>query len=102
MQSVFGFHDLSRFNVFLYATTPSDGSPYRQKIEREAQHFLDVSTWSNQQVVERIVMDNIHVLMNLNGYTKGARNEIFAARRVRADGVHGLCWQHGVVLDDGW
>ena len=80
MQSVFGFHDLSRFNVFLYATTPSDGSPYRQKIEREAQHFLDVSAWSNQQVVERIVMDNIHVLMNLNGYTKGARNEIFAAR----------------------
>ncbi|SNX83267.1 related to UDP-N-acetylglucosaminyltransferase [Melanopsichium pennsylvanicum] len=80
MQSVFGFHDLSRFNVFLYATTPSDGSPYRQKIEREAQHFLDVSTWSNQQVVERIVNDNIHILMNLNGYTKGARNEIFAAR----------------------
>ncbi|SPO24803.1 related to UDP-N-acetylglucosaminyltransferase [Ustilago trichophora] len=80
MQSVFGFHDLSRFNVFLYATTPSDGSPYRQKIEREAQHFLDVSAWSNQQVVERIVMDNVHVLMNLNGYTKGARNEIFAAR----------------------
>uniref|UniRef100_V5ER50 protein O-GlcNAc transferase n=2 Tax=Kalmanozyma brasiliensis (strain GHG001) TaxID=1365824 RepID=V5ER50_KALBG len=80
MQSVFGFHDLSRFNIFLYATTPSDGSPYRLKIEREAQHFADVSTWSNQQVVERIVMDNIHVLMNLNGYTKGARNEIFAAR----------------------
>ncbi len=80
MQSVFGFHDLSRFSVYLYATTPSDGSPYRQKIEREAQHFLDVSAWSNQQVVERIVMDNIHVLMNLNGYTKGARNEIFAAR----------------------
>ncbi|TKY86779.1 hypothetical protein EX895_004419 [Sporisorium graminicola] len=80
MQSVFGFHDRSRFNVFLYATTPSDGSPYRRKIESEAQHFLDVSAWSNQQVVERIVMDNIHVLMNLNGYTKGARNEIFAAR----------------------
>lgn len=80
MQSVFGFHDLSRFNIFLYATTASDGSPYRQKIEREAQHFLDVSGWSNQQLVERIVMDNIHVLMNLNGYTKGARNEVFAAR----------------------
>lgn len=80
MQSVFGFHDRSRFNIFLYATTPSDESPYRRKIESEAQHFIDVSAWSNQQVVERIVMDNIHVLMNLNGYTKGARNEIFAAR----------------------
>ncbi|PWN50290.1 hypothetical protein IE53DRAFT_369041 [Violaceomyces palustris] len=80
MQSVFGFHDLSRFNVFLYATTPSDGSPYREKIEREAQHFIDVSSWSNQVIIERILHDNIHILMNLNGYTKGARNEVFAAR----------------------
>ncbi|KAK0553606.1 hypothetical protein OC846_002447 [Tilletia horrida] len=80
MQSVFGFHDRSRFNVFMYATTPSDQSPYRQKIESESEHFLDVSSWSNQQVVERILQDGIHVLMNLNGYTKGARNEIFAAR----------------------
>ncbi|KAE8227248.1 hypothetical protein CF319_g268 [Tilletia indica] len=80
MQSVFGFHDRTRFNVTMYATTPSDQSPYRQKIEKEAEHFIDVSSWSNQQVVERILQDGIHVLMNLNGYTKGARNEIFAAR----------------------
>ncbi|EPQ28914.1 uncharacterized protein PFL1_03715 [Pseudozyma flocculosa PF-1] len=80
MQSVFGFHDLERFNVFLYATTASDSSPYRAKIEREAQHFVDVSSWSHQQIVERVIADNIHVLMNLNGYTKGARNEVFAAR----------------------
>ncbi|KAK0529852.1 hypothetical protein OC834_003515 [Tilletia horrida] len=80
MQSVFGFHDRTRFNVFMYATTASDQSPYRQKIEKESEHFLDVSSWSNQQVVERILQDGIHVLMNLNGYTKGARNEIFAAR----------------------
>lgn len=80
MQSVFGFHDLSKFNVFLYATTASDQSPYRQKIEREAQIFTDVSTWSNQQIIERVLEDGIHVLMNLNGYTKGARNEVFAVR----------------------
>ncbi|CAD6900755.1 unnamed protein product [Tilletia controversa] len=80
MQSVFGFHDRSRFNVYMYATTPSDQSPYRQKIENESEHFIDVSSWSNQQIVERILQDGIHVLMNLNGYTKGARNEVFAAR----------------------
>ncbi|KAI9315670.1 glycosyl transferase family 41-domain-containing protein [Dichotomocladium elegans] len=80
MQSVFGFHDKSKFEVFCYATTASDNSVYRQKIDREAEHFIDVSTWSNQQIVERIVADKIHVLVNLNGYTKGARNEIFAAR----------------------
>lgn len=67
MQSVFGFHDLNRFNVYLYATTASDGSPYRQKIEREAQHFVDCSSWSHQQIVEQVISDGIHVLMNLNG-----------------------------------
>lgn len=80
MQSVFGFHDKAKYDVYCYATTPSDNSPYRQKIERESEHFLDVSSWSNQQVVEKVVADGIHILINLNGYTKGARNEIFAAR----------------------
>ncbi|GAA5882402.1 hypothetical protein JCM3774_004299 [Rhodotorula dairenensis] len=80
MQSVFGMHDLSRFNVFVYATSPSDQSPYRQKIEAESQNFVNVSAMSTQQIVERIVHDEIHVLINLSGYTKGARNEVFAAR----------------------
>lgn len=80
MQSVFGFHDKKKYDVYCYATTVSDHSPYRQKIERECEHFYDVSSWSNQQVVERILEDGIHILINLNGYTKGARNEIFAAR----------------------
>ncbi|KDN40777.1 glycosyltransferase family 41 protein [Tilletiaria anomala UBC 951] len=80
MQSCFGFHDRSRFNIHLYATTVSDQSPFRQKIEKEAQHFLDVSAWTNEQVIDRIIQDCIHILINLNGYTKGARNEIFAAR----------------------
>ncbi|KAJ1926674.1 hypothetical protein IWQ60_003589 [Tieghemiomyces parasiticus] len=80
MQSVFGFHDRTRFQVICYATTASDGSPYREKIEREADVFLDVSAWSMPAILERINQDQIHVLINLNGYTKGARNELFAAR----------------------
>ena len=80
MQSVFGYHDLSRFNVYVYATSPSDKSPYRLKIEAESQHFVDVSRLSTEQIVHRIVHDEIHVLVNLSGYTKGARNEVFAAR----------------------
>ncbi|BGP12958.1 hypothetical protein JCM10213v2_000875 [Rhodosporidiobolus nylandii] len=80
MQSVFGYHDTSRFNIFVYATSPSDKSPYRLKIEQESQHFVDCSRESTQQIVDRIVRDEIHVLINLSGYTKGARNEVFAAR----------------------
>src|ERR1700734_2951935 len=58
MQSVFGFHNLSRAKAFCYATTARDNSVHRQQIDE----------------------DGIHILVNLNGYTRGARNEIFAAR----------------------
>ncbi|SCZ91024.1 BZ3500_MvSof-1268-A1-R1_Chr1-3g02487 [Microbotryum saponariae] len=80
MQSVFGFHDTTCFNIFVYATSASDRSPYRLKIEAESQNFYDVSARSTQEIVDQIVRDEIHVLINLSGYTKGARNEIFAAR----------------------
>ncbi|GJJ09471.1 hypothetical protein Clacol_003694 [Clathrus columnatus] len=71
MQSVFGFHDKNKFEVYVYATSSSDGSDYRKKIEFESQHFMDVSVWSTKDIVE---------LLNLGGYTKGARNDVFAAR----------------------
>jgi protein O-GlcNAc transferase len=80
MLSTFSFHNHQKFNIFVYATTSSDNSHYRQRIEQDAQVFRDVSNSSTQEVVERITEDKIHVLVNLGGYTKGARNDIFALR----------------------
>jgi hypothetical protein len=80
MQSVFGLHNLARIKAFCYATTASDGSVHRQQIEREAPVFCDVSNWSSDKLINQITRDGIHILVNLNGYTRGARNEIFAAR----------------------
>lgn len=80
MQSVFGMHDGNRVKAFCYATTASDKSHHRLQIEREAPVFRDVSTWGADKLVGQIVSDGIHILVNLNGYTRGARNEIFAAR----------------------
>ncbi|MCJ1479047.1 hypothetical protein MMC13_007731 [Lambiella insularis] len=80
MQSVFGFHNPARVKAFCYATTASDNSVHREQIEREAPVFYDASAWSIDRLVKRIVDDEIHILINLNGYTRGARNEVFAAR----------------------
>jgi hypothetical protein len=80
MQSVFGMHDPRRAKAICYATTASDNSIHRQQIEREAPVFRDVSSWGPDKIVKQIVEDQIHILVNLNGYTRGARNEIFAAR----------------------
>lgn len=80
MQSVFGFHNPDKVQAFCYATTASDKSVHRQQIEREAPIFRDVSSWTSDKLVDQIVADGIHILVNLNGYTRGARNEVFAAR----------------------
>lgn len=78
MGSVFGMHDRSRVEVYCYALSPNDGSEWRSRIEREAEHFIDVSAWGICDIAGKISADGIHVAINLNGYTKGARNEIFA------------------------
>ncbi|KAK1145945.1 hypothetical protein N8T08_003892 [Aspergillus melleus] len=80
MQSVFGLHNPSRVKAYCYATTASDKSIHRQQIEKEAPVFYDASGWPIDLLVKQIVADGIHILINLNGYTRGARNEVFAAR----------------------
>ena len=49
----------------------------------------------NGQAADRINGDGIHIMVNLNGYTKGARNEIFALKPapiqvIELGGVGGL------------
>jgi tetratricopeptide (TPR) repeat protein len=80
MQSVFGMHDQTRVKAICYATTRSDNSPHRQQIEREAPVFHDAHTWIPEKLISQILADKIHILINLNGYTRGAKNEVFAAR----------------------
>ncbi|KAF2004585.1 glycosyltransferase family 41 protein [Amniculicola lignicola CBS 123094] len=80
MQSVFGLHDPNRVKAYCYATTASDQSIHRAQIEREAPVFHDASNWPAERLVQQILKDGIHILVNLNGYTRGAKNEVFAAR----------------------
>ncbi|XP_042395880.1 probable UDP-N-acetylglucosamine--peptide N-acetylglucosaminyltransferase SEC isoform X2 [Zingiber officinale] len=80
MGSVFGMHNRENVEVFCYALSQNDGSEWRQRIQSEAEHFIDVSSMSSDLIARKINEDTIHILVNLNGYTKGARNEIFAMK----------------------
>ncbi|VAH31544.1 unnamed protein product [Triticum turgidum subsp. durum] len=77
MGSVFGMHDRDNVEVFCYALSQNDGTEWRQRIQAEAEHFIDVSAMTSDVIAKMINEDKIQVLINLNGY-KGARNEIFA------------------------
>jgi tetratricopeptide (TPR) repeat protein len=107
MQSVFGLHNPKRAKAYCYATTASDGSEHRKQIEREAPVFYDASSWSAERLVNQIINDGIHVLVNLNGYTRGARNEVFAARAAPIQmafmgfaGTLGAEWCDYLLADD--
>lgn len=81
MQSIPGLHDKNNVEIFCYALSVDDGTTFRSKIAKETEHFIDLSQLPcNGKAADRIHADGIHILVNMNGYTKGARNEIFALR----------------------
>uniref|UniRef100_A0A8C5AY44 UDP-N-acetylglucosamine--peptide N-acetylglucosaminyltransferase 110 kDa subunit n=1 Tax=Gadus morhua TaxID=8049 RepID=A0A8C5AY44_GADMO len=81
MQSIPGMHISDKFEVFCYALSPDDSTNFRVKVIAEANHFTDLSQIPcNGKAADRIHQDGIHILVNMNGYTKGARNELFALR----------------------
>lgn len=81
MQSIPGLHSRSNVEVFCYALNVDDGTTFRSKIIKESEHFIDLSLIPcNVEAAKRIHSDNINILVNMNGYTKGARNEIFALK----------------------
>eukprot|EP00271_Cylindrocystis_brebissonii_P018972 TRINITY_DN555_c1_g1_i1.p1 TRINITY_DN555_c1_g1~~TRINITY_DN555_c1_g1_i1.p1 ORF type:complete len:434 (+),score=67.76 TRINITY_DN555_c1_g1_i1:232-1533(+) len=80
MGSVFGMHDRRRTEVFCYALSANDNSEWRTRIAAEAEHFVEVACWKSDAIARRVYEDGIQILVNLNGYTKGARNDVFALR----------------------
>ncbi|KAI6647235.1 hypothetical protein LOD99_12232 [Oopsacas minuta] len=81
MQSIPGFHSRDKYEIFCYALTPDDNTSFRKKILQESEHFIDLSQIpDNGDAADKIYKDGIQILINMNGYTKGARNEIFALK----------------------
>uniref|UniRef100_A0A673X3U7 UDP-N-acetylglucosamine--peptide N-acetylglucosaminyltransferase 110 kDa subunit n=1 Tax=Salmo trutta TaxID=8032 RepID=A0A673X3U7_SALTR len=86
MQSIPGMHNSDKFEVFCYALSPDDNTNFRVKVV--AEHFrvkikilsLPSHLPCNGKAADRIHQDGLHILVNMNGYTKGARNELFALR----------------------
>jgi len=78
--TLFQHHDHQRFEVFGYSLVPDDGSIYRQDIAKACDHFLDLTSLSNAEAAQRIAEDKIQILMDLSGYIRHARPEIFALR----------------------
>jgi predicted O-linked N-acetylglucosamine transferase (SPINDLY family) len=69
-----------RCEVFLYSTCPDDGSALRRRIASAASRFVDIGDATTMQAAQRIRDDAVDVLVDLAGYTRGSRMELFALR----------------------
>lgn len=80
MAEVFELHNRDRFNVTAYSYGPDDGSPIRQRIRRASDAFVDIAGVSDVDAARQIMDKNIDILIDLKGYTMGARTAILAYR----------------------
>lgn len=72
--------DRSRFEVFGYCHSPDDKSIARHRILNAFEHVRKIGSMRNREAAELIHADAIDVLVDLKGYTRDARSEIFAYR----------------------
>lgn len=72
-RSMFALHDRSDFEVCMYASHLDEGSQYCQDIKAGCDRFLDCRSWSDRQLAETLIKDEIDVLIDLDGWTKHNR-----------------------------
>jgi protein O-GlcNAc transferase len=80
MAEIFERHDRSRFDVTAISIGPDDGSPMRRRLETAFAHFIDARTFTDERIAGLIEESEIDILVDLMGYTKGARTAVVARR----------------------
>jgi predicted O-linked N-acetylglucosamine transferase (SPINDLY family) len=80
LAGMFENHDRSKFEVTAISIGPDDGSEMRQRLQRAFEHFVDAQELTDDEIAARTREGEIDILIDLNGYTAGARFGIFARR----------------------
>lgn len=66
-------HDRDKFEVYGYCASPEDGSDIRARVIAAMDHHVVIKEMSDEAAARRIRADEIDILIDLNGLTRGAR-----------------------------
>lgn len=80
IMGVFREHDRENVKIHTYSYGIDDGSEYRKQIIQYSDEFVDINELSDIEAARKIAADQIDILVDLKGYTKGNRLEICAMR----------------------
>lgn len=71
-------HDKSKFEIYYYIWGEKDESSIRKRILKYADKIRDITSLSDKAAAKSIHKDNLDILVDMKGYTKGNRMPIFA------------------------
>lgn len=77
---IWELHDQSKFEIFAFDNGWSDGSKYRQRIEKSFSKVYDISHLADFDAAKLIAENEIDILVNLNGFFGLGRQGVFAYR----------------------
>ena len=80
MADVFECHDKAKFETTAISIGIDDKSPMRQRLQRSFDRFLDCRNLGDKEIANEVLMAEIEILVDLNGFTQDARPGIFAGR----------------------
>jgi len=80
MAELFEQHDRRRFEVYGYSYGRDDGSVMRSRLGTAFDRFVDIMELPYRDAARRIHDDKVDILIDLKGYTHGARPAIVAHR----------------------
>ena len=80
MGAIFRLHDRESFEVYGYSWGPDDGSPYRREAIGGMDSFAELKGQGAEAIARRIRADEVDILIDLKGYTRDCKSEIFAYR----------------------
>jgi len=78
--ALYGGHDRRIFEVYAYSIGYDDSGRHRRRIVEDCDVFREVNKLSDAQIAKIIFKDEIDILIDLKGYTGGARPGVMALR----------------------
>lgn len=104
---LFELHDRNRFDVLAFSYGPDDGSAIRARMRAAADDFIDIAALPHRDAAQRIYDQRIDILVDLKGYTQGARPQIPALRPAPVQvnwlgypGTMGMAEIDAIIADD--
>jgi len=73
-------HDLSKFEIYIFSYGHHKKGAQRDKLKSQVTAFYDIHDMPNQQVVDLVRSKEIDIAIDLKGYTKYTRSDLFAYR----------------------